>query len=52
MAKVDAGSIIVVLSLILVFLLVILGMLTKCGAEVADFLNESTTITYTSESLL
>jgi len=40
MARIDIGSVIVGMAVILVFLLVILGMLTKCSGEVATFLSE------------
>jgi hypothetical protein len=45
MARIDTGSIILILMIILTFLVVILGMLTKCGNELAGFLNETTTET-------
>lgn len=41
MAKIDAGSIILILFIILIFLLTLIGMLTKCNKELTDFLNET-----------
>ncbi len=41
MTKIDAGSIILVLIIILVFILTLIGMLTKCNKELTDFLNET-----------
>jgi Na+-transporting methylmalonyl-CoA/oxaloacetate decarboxylase gamma subunit len=52
MARIDIGSIIVGMTIVLVFLLVILGMLTKCSGEVATFLSEpAATTTLESQSL-
>ena len=42
MARIDLGSVIVCMAIILIFLLVILGMLTKCGNQIKTFLAEST----------
>lgn len=41
MARIDSGSIILVLIIILIFLLTLIGMLTRCNKELTDFLNET-----------
>ena len=41
MTKIDVGSIILVLIIILVFLLTLIGMFTRCSKELTDFLNET-----------
>ena len=50
MERFDIGSVIVVMAIILLYLLVLLGVLTKCSNQISEFFNESVNIE-TSESL-
>ncbi len=50
MARIDMGSVIVVMFIIVVFLFVIIGMLTKCQYEIKYFLNESTIVSEESST--
>ena len=49
MARIDTGSVIVVMFIIVVFLFVIIGMLSKCSQTITKFFDEPTVTT--SESL-
>jgi hypothetical protein len=51
MAKADASVLIVTLFMILIFLLVIIGMLTKCRNTVSKIFEETQIETTTTESL-